>query len=147
VLVAGPYTHRLHETKDLRVEAHVLQQRASATVARSVPKDGGRWTVYAFAVPAYTDKGVPVFNTTWDMPGAVGLARGANDVTSYPINATEVRCDPDQAYMTRYQLGTPYGPRLVFVDAVSGAKRVVDGAARCRAAVRTMQPGPLNANG
>ena len=143
VLLAGPYADRLQLTTGFRVHAYELQQHLSATVARDVPKARGAWTVYAFGVPAFTGPGVPVFNTIWDMPGAVGLARGNNDVTAYPIAATDVRCEPSRAFMVRYGVGTTYGARLLFVDAANGGRVVVDSAARCHAALRRMPSGPF----
>jgi hypothetical protein len=102
-------------------------------------------TVLLFGAPAQAAPGVPIFNRSWDLGGALAL-RSAGAVTSaYPVyEGVSVTCERRLAIdggggYGRFEL--PYR-RLYFGDLESNWTRV-DSRSACAVALRRLRPGPL----
>jgi hypothetical protein len=104
--------------------------------------------VLSFGAPAQTAPGVPVFNRFWDLGGALELHSDGAVTSAYPVyGGVSVSCERRLAIdggggYGRFDL--PYR-RLYFVDLEAGGRTPVDSRAACEAALRRLQPGPLEA--
>lgn len=102
-------------------------------------------TVLSFGAPAQAAPGVPIFNRPWDLGGALELRSGGAVTSAYPVyQGVSVSCERRLAIdggggYGRFDL--PYR-RLYFGDLEAGVKRV-DSPSACAAALRHLQPGPL----
>lgn len=105
-------------------------------------------TVLSFGAPAQTAPGVPVFNRFWDLGGALQLHSDGAVTSAYPVyEGVSVSCDRRLSIdggggYGRFDL--PYR-RLYFVDLEAGGRSTVNSRSACEAALKRLQPGPLEA--
>jgi hypothetical protein len=108
----------------------------------SLPRDS---TVLLFGAPAQAAPGVPVFNRSWDLGGALELGSAGAVTSAYPVyEGVSVNCERRLAIdggggYGRFDL--PYR-RLYFGDLERHRIRVGSPAA-CAVALRHLRPGPL----
>ncbi len=102
-------------------------------------------TVLVFGYPAQAAPGIPVFDRSWDMGGALQIRSGGAVRAAYPIHENvEVTCgeqvvlDGGEGY-GRFTLD--YG-RLYFYDPDLGSEKI-DSRRSCRRAAERLHPGPL----
>lgn len=132
-----------------------LQPKVLAAVERTHPRDGQ--VVLVFGFPAETARGVPVFDTNYDLKPAARLVT-SRTIDTYPVFAgSTVRCSPkgiavDYLATPLYKRislteeGTaklqPYG-NVVFVDVGTGRHELIRSRAQCGRALATYPPGPF----
>ena len=102
---------------------------------------------YVNGVPRETALGVPVFDTTWDLNGALKYAYHRYDVRGLPIFAElTLRCTKDKIVPLRggaelAGFASDYG-KTYFVNGLNGAQNRIDTVADCRSATATSPPNP-----
>jgi len=145
--------------QDIRQQNHwlrstELQPQVLAAVEHAHAPRGALVLVFDF--PAETERGVPVFNTNYDLKPAARLVT-SSEIDTYPVFAgSTLRCSPkgiavDYLATPLYQRisvteeGTaklqPYG-NVVFVDVGSGRDELIRSRAQCERALATYTPGP-----
>ena len=145
--------------QDVRQQNHwlrsaELQPEVLAAVERAHPHDGA--VVLVFDYPAETARGVPVFDTNYDLKPAARLVTG-REIDTYPVfSGSTVRCSPkgiaiDYLATPLYERisvteeGTaklqPYG-NVVFVDAGTGRNELIRSREQCARALVDYPPGP-----
>jgi hypothetical protein len=145
--------------QDLRWQDHwlrstELQPTVLAAVERAHAQDGA--VVMVFDFPAETARGVPVFDTNYDLKPAARLVT-STDIDTYPVfRGSTIRCSPkgvaiDYLATPLYQRislteeGTaklqPYS-NVVFVDVGEGRHEVIRSRAQCARALTRYRPGP-----
>jgi hypothetical protein len=145
--------------QDLRWQDHWLrstdlQPKVLAAVERAHAEDGA--VVLVFGFPAETARGVPVFNTNYDLKPAARLVT-STDIDTYPVfRGSTIRCSPKGVAID--YLATPLYDRIspteegtaklqpysnvVFVDVRTGRHEAIRSRAQCTHALRAFRPGP-----
>jgi hypothetical protein len=144
--------------QDLRWQDHwlrstELQPTVLAAVESAHAQNGA--VVLVFDFPAETARGVPVFDTNYDLKPAARLVT-STDIDTYPVfRGSTIRCSPkgvaiDYLATPLYQRislteeGTaklqPYG-NVVFVDVGNRRHEVIRSRAECALALTQYQPG------
>ncbi|MFL5825054.1 MAG: hypothetical protein ACJ76V_00875 [Thermoleophilaceae bacterium] len=149
-LVAAGYVARVYGDESDWSRAHDLQDRALATLGRSVPRPAAGTTVYLLGVPSQVAPHVPVFDATYDFDGALRLLWHEPRDHGYPVYAgVGIACGGSSLHPT---LGDEFGPAqgarygsALFVDGSSGRWRRIDSQAECTSALRQFPPGPRTA--
>jgi hypothetical protein len=131
-----------------------LQPQVLDAVERADPPEGAFVLVFGF--PAETERGVPVFNTNYDLPPAARLVT-SSEIDTYPVfEGSTIRCSP-KGVAVEY-LATPLYERIglaeegaaklqpysnvVFVDVASGRNELIRSRGQCTGALDTYTPGP-----
>lgn len=146
VAIAIGYGVRLLHDESSWRRAGDLQHVLLSRIDRGLPHLPAGSTLLTFGFPAETSPGVPIFDESWDLNGAVELRRDDPSLTAYPVwQGVEVRCGPT----TLLVVGPgSYGRFIVrygsafMLDEPTGAHERIDSPARCRRALRTFRPGP-----
>jgi hypothetical protein len=131
-----------------------LQPGVLAAVERADPPDGA--VVLVFNFPAETARGVPVFNTNYDLKPAAEL-RTASGIETYPVfQGSRLRCSPKGLAIDR--LATPLYYRIspteegtaklqpyssvAFVEVGTGRHELIRSREQCTRALAVYRPGP-----
>jgi hypothetical protein len=150
--------------QDLRQQNHwlrsaELQPKVLAAVEHAHPHDGA--VVLVFDYPAETARGVPVFDTNYDLKPAARLMTGS-DIDTYPVfTGSTVRCSPkgiaiDYLATPLYwristtEEGTaklqPYG-NVMFVDVGGARHELIRSREQCTRALGDYRPGLWEGSG
>jgi hypothetical protein len=146
-VIAVGYGVRLGEDESTWRRASVLQHELLKRVApniRQLPRGG---TLLTFNYPADVSPGVPIFDRSWDLNGAVRLAAGDRTLTAYPIfQGVSVRCERRRLVVegpgSYGTLAVRYGG-AVFVDVRTGDEERIGTPTVCKRALPRFRPGPL----
>jgi len=129
------------------VHAARLQDSTLATLARELPVLPSRSAVVAVSFPGQTAPGVPVFEATWDLSGALQLTRRDETLKAFPVFDDDVLACGARALVAsgpgsfgRNEIA--YG-RLYLVSPTR--HRRVTGEESCRAALEAFPLGPREA--
>ena len=130
------------------VHAARLQDSTLATLARELPVLPSRSAVVAVSFPGQTAPGVPVFEATWDLSGALQLTRRDETLKAFPVFDDDVLACGARALVAsgpgsfgRNEIA--YG-RLYLVSPTR--HRRVTGEESCRAALEAFPLGPRDAS-
>jgi hypothetical protein len=146
-LIAVGYGVRLRDDESNWRRASVLQNELLSRVApsiRQLPRGG---TLLTFDYPADVSSGVPIFDRSWDLNGAVQLRAGDPTLSAYPVfQGVSVRCERRRLVVegpgSYGTLGVRYRG-TVFVDVRTGDEERIGSRAVCTRALRRFPPGPL----
>jgi hypothetical protein len=104
-------------------------------------------TVFTFGYPAETAPGVPIFQGTSDLRGAVDLRWNERSLRAVPIYLQNVLCS--RSTISAHRFGAPsaaaYG-HAVFVDVPTGRTRHIGSPGACVRARKVFKPGHLFPN-
>ena len=131
-----------------------LQPKVLSAVEHAHPPDGA--VVLVFGFPAETARGVPVFDTNYDLKPAVQLI-ASSSIATYPVFVgSTIRCSPKGIALD--YLATPLYERIspreegtarlqpysnvVFVEVGSGRHELIRSRAKCGEALTEYRPGP-----
>jgi hypothetical protein len=120
-----------------------------ASVQRALPRPSHGTTVFTFGYPAEIAPGVPIFNTSWELRGALDLRWRDYSLFAAPIyRGKRVVCADSSvsARVAGIDSVAPYG-QVVFVDVPSGRARRPLSREACERALTVFRPGPLFAAG
>lgn len=143
----------IHQQDDWLRSAE-FQPKVLAAVERAHAPDGA--VVLAFDYPAETARGVPIFDTNYDLKPAAQL-RTSSEIQTYPVfRGSTLRCSPKGVAIDR--LATPLYDRIspteagtaklqqysnvVFVDVGNGRHELIRSRGQCTRALATYRPGP-----
>ena len=154
VAVAIGYWIQGFRQQDHWLRSTELQPGVLAAVEQAGAPDGA--IVLVFGYPAETARGVPVFNTNYDLKPAARLVT-SSEIDTYPVfRGSKIRCSPkgiaiDYLATPLYQRisvteeGTaklqPYS-NVMFVDVAGRRHELIRSRAQCVRAVAAFRPGP-----
>jgi hypothetical protein len=111
-------------------------------IALPSPQPGS--TIFTFGYPAETAPGVPIFQTPWELRGAVDLRWNERSLRAVPINRRSVSCSRSEVRPVAFggQPAAAYG-HAVFVDIPTGRTRHIGSTGACAQARKVFRPGPV----
>lgn len=136
LVLFGGYTLRLFDDESAYRRSHNIQQHALKLVASRVPRPPPRTVIYGFGLPKETAPGVPLFNATWDLEGALRLLWSDPTLAAIPESTlTDLTCGPTglQPSGKLFRPGhiTSYGAAML-VDLRTGRVSRVPDVVTCR---------------
>jgi hypothetical protein len=155
VCVAAGYGIKDVQQQDDWLRSTELQRPVLQAIERADPPEGT--FVLVFDYPGETARGVPVFNTNYDLPPAARLVT-SREIATYPVFAgSTIRCSPKGVAVD--YLATPLYQRIslteegsaklqpysnvMFVDVGTGRHELIRSRAQCERALDTYRPGPF----
>ena len=101
-------------------------------------------TIFTFGYPAETAPGVPIFQTPWELRGAVNLRLNERSLRAVPIYRQGVSCGRSEISARRFgaESAAPYG-HAMFVDVPTGRTRHIGSSGACARARKVFRPGPV----
>lgn len=146
-VVAATYVDRYREDAGRYRVAFDTAAAALVTVKRAVvvPPSGSMF--YVSGQPLEAALGVPIFNTTWDLNGAVKYAYDRYDVRALPVFVDlALRCGssgitPTLSGVEQAGFASSYR-KTFFVDGLTGKTKRIDDVAACREASATWPRNP-----
>jgi hypothetical protein len=111
-------------------------------IALPSPRPGS--TIFTFGYPAESAPGVPIFQTPWELRGAVDLRWNDRSLKAVPIHRRSVSCGRSEIRPLAFgaQPAAAYG-HAVFVDIPSARTRHIGSTAACAQARELFRPGPV----
>jgi hypothetical protein len=104
-------------------------------------------TIFTFGYPARSAPGVPIFQTPWELRGAVDLRLNERSLRAIPIFRQGVLCGRSE--ISALEFGADYTARYgraVFVDLPTGRTWHIGSARACAQAREIFRPGPVYAD-
>jgi len=134
--LGGLYLQRLREHKVQYVSAHRQQEEVLEVFRNQIARPPAGTRVFTFGTPDQAAPGVPVFQATWSLSGALRVMWGDEEVRAAPQGTmTELRCLDDAVLPvgTLYDDSwrTAYG-RALFVDTRTGESTFPADRAECQ---------------
>jgi hypothetical protein len=140
------YAVRIHGDAGRWQQASVLQHRVLASVDRDLHQLPPGTTLLTFGYPADVSPGVPIFDRSWDLNGAVRLLASDSALHAYPIyEQVTVRCA--RRGLTVAGPGS-YGTLAIsyrstlFINVPTDGHLWVRNLESCNQALRSFRPGP-----
>jgi hypothetical protein len=111
-------------------------------IALPSPRPGS--TIFTFGYPAESAPGVPIFQTPWELRGAVDLRWNDRSLKAVPIHRRSVSCGRSEIRPLAFgaQPAAAYG-HAVFVDIPTARTRHIGSTAACAQARELFRPGPV----
>jgi hypothetical protein len=111
-------------------------------IALPSPRPGS--TIFTFGYPAQSAPGVPIFQTPWELRGAVDLRWNDRSLKAVPIHRRSVSCSRSEVRPVAFggQPAAAYG-HAVFADVPTGRTRHIGSPGACAQARKAFRPGPL----
>jgi hypothetical protein len=111
-------------------------------VALPSPRHGS--TIFTFGYPAESAPGVPIFQTPWELRGAVDLRWNDRSLKAVPIYRRSVSCDGSEIRPVAFgaEPAAGYG-HAVFADVPTGRTRDIGSRGACTQARKVFRPGPV----
>ena len=146
-IVGFGFIQRLRDDVD-RYDAAGAQQRyflETLKVALPHPRPGT--TIFTFGYPGQSAPGVPIFDTRWELRGAVDLLWSDRSLLAVPIYRKGVLCGRNgiTAPAPDAEPAVAYG-NAVFIDVPTGRSRHIGSRGECVDARKVFRPGPALRN-
>jgi hypothetical protein len=146
-VIAVGYGIRVHDDESAWRRASTLQHGLLATVDPKLQRLPRRATLFTFNYPAEVSLGIPIFDRSWDLNGAVQLAADDQAVHAYPVyRGVVVHCGRRGVTVNGPgSYGTKPGGygRAVFFNVPSGEEQPIRGPRGCARAVHRFPEGQL----
>jgi hypothetical protein len=146
-LIAVGYGVRTSDDASRWRRASTLQHGLLGSIAPELPRLPPRATLLTFNYPADVSPGVPIFDRSWDLNGAVQLEADDRDLRAYPVyRGVAVRCNRDR--LTVQGPGSygihrrPYGSAW-FLNVRTGSGERIRTPQACQRALRRFPKGSL----
>jgi hypothetical protein len=145
-LLAAGYGVKLARDESHWRRAASIQRGVLASIASDRVRLVDGDAVFSFGAPGDAAPGIPVFDRSWDLSGALRLQTGDRNVNGYPVfRGVSTRCASATVDVTGPgSYGTirvPYR-QAIFVDVQTGRVARVTSRPKCERSIRTFAPGP-----
>jgi hypothetical protein len=145
------YTVTLHRHVELWDSAYKRGQQTLSVIKGSVPKPSANSLLVAYGQPIEEAPGIPVWEHSWDLDGAVRLMWQDTTLKARPaFPGTTIECGRDNAGPRNPAAGSVYLPtdtvpygKLILVDTSTGRFSVPRSRRQCREEAPTFVPGPF----
>jgi hypothetical protein len=146
VLIGLGFIQRVRDDVSRYDSAATEQRHFLERLQIALPHPPAGSTIFTFGYPARSAPGVPIFETPWELRGAVDLRWNERSLKAVPIYRQSVLCGRSQISALEFgaDYTAPYG-HAVFVDLPSGRTRDVGSARACAQAREFFRPGPVDA--
>jgi hypothetical protein len=110
----------------------------------ALPSPPAGSTIFTFGYPAASAPGVPIFQTPWELRGAVDLRWNERSLRAVPIYRRNVLCSGGEISTTAFgaKSAAAYG-HAVFADIPTGRTRNIGSPEVCAQAREVFRPGPV----
>jgi hypothetical protein len=144
--IAVGYAVRLASDESRWAKAGRLQHRVMAAIDYRFPRLAAGTTILTFGAPAEVAPGAPIFVATWDLSGALEIARGDHSLHAFPIyQSVALRCRVGYVFIhlpgSRGTATPSYG-RLFFLDVNTWRFARIRSREACTQALGRFRPGP-----
>jgi hypothetical protein len=100
-------------------------------------------TIFTFGYPAASAPGVPIFQTPWELRGAVDLRWNERSLRAVPIYRRNILCGRNEISTLAFGgYAAAYG-HAVFADLPTGRTRQIGSPTACAQARKDFRPGPV----
>jgi hypothetical protein len=143
VLVGFGFTQRVRDDVNSYDAAAAGQRYLLEKLRVALPRPPPGTTIFTFGYPAQSARGVPIFETSWELRGAVNLQWSDRSLRAAPIYREGVSCDRNgiNAPALGGKPAVAYG-RAVFIDVPTARSRNIESRGDCLVAREVFRPGP-----
>jgi hypothetical protein len=144
ILIGLGFIQRVRDDVNRYDSAAAEQRYFLARLQTALPSPRRGTTIFTFGYPAATAPGVPIFQTPWELRGAVDLRWNERSLKAVPIYKQGVFCGRSEIGALEFgrQSTAAYG-RAVFADVPTGRTQNIGSRGVCAQARKVFRPGPV----